>query len=435
MKISIVGTGYVGLITGVTFAKLGNNVVLLDVIKEKVDMVNRGQSPIYEKGLDDLLKKVVEAELLRATTDMNDAVLSSDITFVAVGTPSGEDGSIDLSYINSAVMDIASALRLKESYHLIVIKSTVIPGTTESLIPLIEQKSDKRVGRDIDVAMNPEFLREGVALEDSMSPDRIVLGVLNKRSEDMLKSLYLPLDAPILSVSPTTAEMIKYASNAFLATKISFSNEMANICDRFGINIDEVMNGIGMDHRISPYFLNAGAGFGGSCFPKDVKALISASLDRRYKPRLLEEVIKLNDRQPLRMIELAERYTGDLKDRRVAVLGLSFKKDTDDIRESRATILVKTLLEKGVKVIAYDPQAMKNFRKIFPEIEYAESPEGALSMADICMIQADWDEFKRLDYDRYNLELIVDGRKTLNGLNIQTPHVGIGRPYKKRDLS
>jgi len=426
MKISIIGTGYVGLITGATLAKLGNEVILVDVIKEKVDMVKRGQSPIYEKGLDALLKELVNSGKLTATLDMETAVLSSEITFIAVGTPSREDGSIDLSYIHSAVEGISRAMKKKEGRHLIVVKSTVIPGSTEGLIPLIEQHSGKKEGTGFGLAMNPEFLREGVALEDSMNPDRIVLGVNDRRSEEMLRELYSPIDAPVLVMSPTTAEMIKYTANAFLATKISFSNEIANICDLLGINVDEVMKGIGMDHRISPHFLNAGAGFGGSCFPKDVKALISTSLEKGYRPELLQEVINLNDRQPLRMVELAERYTGSLKGKRIAVLGLSFKPETDDIRESRAIPLVKELIRRGAAVVAYDPQAMENFKELFPEINYAETAEEALSRADICMIQAEWNEFRSLDYDAYNLILIVDGRKTLKK-PYKTPHIGIGR--------
>ena len=425
MKISIIGTGYVGLITGVTLAQLGNDVILVDVIKEKIDMVNGGRSPIYENGLDNLLKELVEAGKLSATTDMEEALLSSDITFIAVGTPSQGDGSIDLSYIHSAIDGISSALKKKDSYHLIVMKSTVIPGTTESLIPTIEEQSGRKSGKNFGMAMNPEFLREGVALEDSTNPDRIVLGVMDERSEAILRDLYSPINAPVLVVSPTTAEMIKYTANAFLATKISFSNEIANICDLFGVDVYEVMKGIGMDHRISPYFLKAGAGFGGSCFPKDVKALISASLMHGYKPHLLEEVIDLNERQPLRMIELAEKHAGSLKGKKVAVLGLSFKPDTDDIRESRAIPLVRGLLEKGAIVCAYDPQAADNFRKFFPDIQYADSPETALSDAEICMIQSDWDEFKKIDYDIYEIELIVDGRRTLKN-GIKTPYFSIG---------
>ncbi len=432
MNISIVGTGYVGLITGTTFAKLGNSVTLVDVVKEKVDAVNSGRSPIYEKGLAALLKDLVEAGKLSATTDMEEAVRSSEITFVAVGTPSREDGSIDLSHIYSAVEVVSNTMRNKKSYHLVVIKSTVIPGTTGSLIPLMEKHSGKRAGKDFGVAMNPEFLREGVALEDSMNPDRIVLGVNDSKSERILRELYSPLKAPLLFVSPTTAEMIKYTANAFLATKISFSNEIANICDRFGVDVDEVMRGIGLDHRISPYFLQAGAGFGGSCFPKDVKALISASVGSGYTPHLLKEVIELNDRQPLRMIELAERYSGSIDGKKVAVLGLSFKPETDDIRESRAIPLVRELIERGASVTAYDPQATENFRRIFPGILYTTSAEEALIGADICMIQADWSEFGEIDYDKYGLELVVDGRRTQRGES-ETPYVGIGRSVKMKE--
>lgn len=429
MKISIIGAGYVGLVTGATFAKLGNEVILVDVVKEKVETINMGKSPIYEKGLDELLKGLVENKKLRATEDLESAILSTDISFVSVGTPSKEDGSIDLSYVFSAVEQIGEVLRKKDGYHLVVIKSTVIPGTTEKAGKTIEKVSGKKEGVDFGIAMNPEFLREGVALEDSLNPDRVVLGVKSKRDEEILKELYSPLNAPVLVVDPSTAEMIKYTSNAFLASKISFANEIANICERFGIDVEDVMKGVGMDHRISPYFLKAGAGFGGSCFPKDVKALISAAEEKGYDPILLKDVIEINDRQPLRMIELAEKYAGELKGKNIALLGLSFKPDTDDIRESRAIPLVKELLKKGANVIAYDPKAMENFKRLFPEIEYAKTAEKALEKADICMIQADWEEFKEIDYDKYPLKLIVDGRRTLKK-DVKIPYAVIGKGKK-----
>ncbi len=426
MKISIAGTGYVGLVTGVTFASIGHDVTLADVIKEKVELVNRGISPIYEKGMDELLEKLVGEGRIRATTGIRDAIMETDITFIAVGTPSREDGSIDLSYIRSVSEEIGAVLGKKESFHLVVVKSTVVPGTTENFVlPLIERKSGKKAGKDFGIAMNPEFLREGVALEDSLHPDRIVLGVMDRKSEEILRELYSKIDAPVFITSPTTAEMIKYASNAFLATKISFANEIANICDEIGIDVYDVMKGVSMDHRISPHFLNAGAGFGGSCFPKDVKALISASRERGYEPELLEEVLKINERQPMRMIEIAEKKLGKLSGKKVAVLGLSFKPDTDDIRESRAIPLVRALLEREAQVIGYDPKAMENFGKLFPNIEYAESAEEALKKADICMIQTDWDEFKNIDYDSLGLELVVDGRRTVKR-RITTPYYAIG---------
>ncbi len=426
MRISIAGTGYVGLVTGVTFASLGHDVILVDVIPEKVEMVNQGKAPIYEKGMDELLPRLVNEGKIKATTDMKDAVLNTDVTFIAVGTPSGDDGSIDLRYVRSVSEDIGSVLKDKDEYHLVVVKSTVVPGTTENFVlPILEKSSGKKAGKDFGVAMNPEFLREGVALEDSMNPDRIVLGVTDEKGENILKQLYSKIDAPVLVTTPTTAEMIKYTSNAFLATKISFANEIANICDEMGIEVYDVMKGVGMDHRISPYFLNAGAGFGGSCFPKDVKALISAAKERGYEPQLLEEVLELNERQPLRMIELAEKLVGDLNGKNVAVLGLSFKPDTDDIRESRAIPLVRALLEKGAHVIGYDPEAMGNFRAVFPDIEYVGSAEEALEKADICMIQSHWDAFKTIDYDSFGLKAVIDGRKTLDK-ELKTPYLRIG---------
>ncbi len=426
MRISIAGTGYVGLVTGVTFASLGHEVVLVDVLPEKVAMVNDGKSPIYEKGMDELLGKLVREGKILATESMDSAVSGTDVTFIAVGTPSAADGSMDLRYIKSVSEDIGRALSGKEGYHLVAVKSTVLPGTTERFVlPAIEKASGKKAGEGFGVAMNPEFLREGVALEDSMHPDRIVLGVLSERDERLMKEIYAGMDAKMLVTTPAAAEMIKYTSNAFLATKISFSNEIANICDRLGVDVDEVMKGVGMDHRISPYFLNAGAGFGGSCFPKDVKALIAAAKEHDYRPALLEEVLNINERQPLRMIELAESVAGPLDGMKIAVLGLSFKPETDDIRESRAIPLVKELIKRGARVIAYDPKAMKNFRALFPDIEYSDSAEKALEKADICMIQADWDEFGILDYDKFGLVCVVDGRRTLQK-GIKTPYLRIG---------
>ena len=426
MKVSIAGSGYVGLITGVTFGMLGHNVILVDVIKEKVDTINKGIAPIYEEGLDDILPKLIKEGKLRATTDMKEAVKETDITFIAVGTPSRDDGSIDLRYVESAASDIGKALKDKDSYHLVVVKSTVVPGTTENIVKrIIERESGKKAGDGFSIAMNPEFLREGVALQDSMHPDRIVLGVMDERAEKTLRELYSGIDAPVLVTTPTTAEMIKYTSNSFLAMKISFANEIANICDELGIDVYEVMKGVGMDHRISPHFLNAGAGFGGSCFPKDVKALVSVAKEHGYEPVLLKDVLEINERQPLRMIGIAERFLGDLKGIKVAVLGLSFKPNTDDIRESRAIPLVKELVKRGAHVIGYDPKAMENFRKLFPDIEYAESAEEALKKADICMIQTDWDEFRDINYGGFGLKLIVDGRRTLKK-EIGAPYFAIG---------
>ncbi len=420
MKIAVIGTGYVGLTTALLFAEFGHDVLAVDVDEEKVNTINKGESPIYEPGADELLKKHI-GKNLRATTSYD--IEDRDIVFICVGTPSKPDGSMETKYLESASEAIGEKLR---KGMIVVVKSTVVPGTTENLVlPILERKSGLKAG-EFGLAMNPEFLREGLAIYDTFHPDRIVIGEFDKRTGDILEELYRPLEAPILRTSIKVAEMIKYASNAFLATKISFANEIANICERLGIDVYEVMKGVGMDHRISPHFLNAGAGFGGSCFPKDVKALISLAKNLGYEPHLLEDVLKINDYQPRHLVELAEAHYGDLKGAKVAVLGLSFKPDTDDIRETRAAIIVEELLKRGAEVIGYDPKAMANFRKLFPSIKYASGADEAVKNADIVIIQADWEEFKNMNFDAYpNLKLVVDGRRTVKPERVK--YVTIGR--------
>ena len=419
MKIAVVGIGYVGLTTALMLAELGHKVTAIDIDKWKVKCINSGKSPIYEPGVEELLKKHIGKNIV-ATTEM--AIEDKDLTFICVGTPSRPDGSIDLTYLKSAAEEIGSKL---SRYQVIVVKSTVVPGTTENVvIPILERKSGLKVGEGFGIAMCPEFLREGMALYDTFNPDRIIIGEYDIRSGDVVESIYKSFTAPILRTDIKTAEMIKYASNAFLAIKISFANELANICHKLGIDVYDVMKGVGMDHRISPHFLNAGIGFGGSCFPKDVKALINLAKELGYEPLLLESVLKINDEQTIRYVNLIEDAIGPLKGLKVAVFGLSFKPNTDDVRESRAIPLVQELLARGAIVIAYDPKAMENFRKLFPEIIYAKSAEEALSNADVCVIQADWDEFKNIDYDKFHLKLIVDGRRTITPT--KTPYLRIG---------
>ena len=420
MKIAVVGTGYVGLTTALLFAELGHDVTAIDVDHEKVKKINSGIVPIYEPGSEELLRKHA-GKNLRATTSYD--IEDRDIVFIAVGTPSREDGSMETRYLEEASREIGRRIR---KGMVIVVKSTVLPGTTESLVlPILEGESGLKAG-DFGIAMNPEFLREGMAIYDTFHPDRVVIGELDKRTGDILEKLYRPLNSPILRVPIRVAEMIKYASNAFLATKISFANEIANICERLGIDVYDVMKGVGMDHRISPYFLNAGAGFGGSCFPKDVSALISLARTLGYEPRLLEDVLRINDYQPRHVVELAEQHYGPLNGVTVAVLGLAFKPETDDIRETRAKIIVEELLKRGARVIGYDPKAMDNFKRMFPDIEYADSAEDALRRAEVVIIQADWQEFREIDYDSFpNLKLVVDGRRTANPRRVK--YVAVGR--------
>ena len=420
MKIAVVGTGYVGLTTALLFAELGHDVLAIDVDEEKVNKINKGSVPIYEPGTEDLLRNHV-GKNLRASSQYN--IEDRDIIFISVGTPSREDGSMETKYLEEAARSIGEKLRRGM---IVVVKSTVVPGTTENLvIPILEEESGMERG-EFGVAMNPEFLREGLAIYDTFHPDRIVIGELDKKTGDVLEKLYKPLRAPILRTSIRVAEMIKYASNAFLAMKISFANEIANICERIGVDVYEVMKGVAMDHRISPHFLNAGAGFGGSCFPKDVKALITLAKSLGYEPKLLQDILAINEYQPRHVVELAEKHYGSLKGAKIALLGLAFKPNTDDVRETRALPIVKTLLEKGARVIAYDPKAMDNFRKLVPNIDYASSAEEALMDADIAIIQVDWEEFRHIDFDAYNnLKLVVDGRRTVRPKRVK--YVAIGR--------
>ncbi len=405
MRISVIGTGYVGSVTAACFAELGHQVICVDIDPAKVDMINRGVPPIYEEGLGDLLKKHA-GNSLRATSDYGDAVQSSEVSFICVGTPSDSQGKIDTSIVAEAARSLASALRDREGYHVVVVKSTVVPGTTENLVGGIIARECE----DFGLAMNPEFLREGKAVYDFMHPDKIVVGSQDKRAGDLVAKLYSGIDCPVTRTDIKTAEMIKYANNAFLAAKISFANEIGNICKNLGIDTYTVMEAIGRDSRINPRFLNSGVGFGGSCFPKDVKALIGKARETGYQPHLLEAIIKVNEGQPQRMTQLLKRKLGSLSGKRVAVLGLAFKNDTDDIRESRAIPVIRHLKEEGAVIAAYDPMATENMKKIFPDLEYAESPEQALKGAEACLIVTEWDTFRNLDFSGMKRKLVIDGR-------------------------
>jgi len=417
MNIAVIGTGYVGLSTGVGFASRGNDVICVDIDRKKVDQVNNGVSPVYEPLLGEYLERALKEGKLRATDNLHEAIRKSEIIFVSVGTPSKDDGSIDLKYIEDVSRGIGRSLANK-GYKLIVFKSTILPETTEKVaIPLLERYSGKKAGKGFGVCMNPEFLREGKAMEDFLNPDRIVIGGLDRKSGDMLEKLYRNFDSKILRTDLKTAEMIKYASNAFLATKISFSNEMGNVCKRLGIDVYDVMKGVGLDKRISPHFLRAGAGYGGSCFPKDVDALISKARSLRYDPKLLEEVQSLNRRQKVEIVGRLERKIGNLKDKEICVLGLAFKPGTDDVRGASSVEILGRLKEKGARIRAYDPKAMENARNLFPDIDYPESVKSALKGSDACLILTEWDEFRKLedkDFKTMRKKVIIEGRKVLD---------------------
>lgn len=400
MNISIVGAGYVGITLGASFAKLGNKVTFIDADEDKVKTINKRVSPNYEPGLNEILKEID----IKVSCSYH-AITDSDVIFISVGTPSNDDGSISLKYIKEAAGQIAEVLKEKTDYCVIAVKSTVIPGTTQEVIIPILEGSGKNVGNDFGVCVVPEFLREGKALYDAMNPNRVIIGEYDERSGKVISSVYESFNAPILRTSLKTAEMIKYASNAFLAAKISFINEIGNICKQLGIDTYEVAKGMGFDDRIGSKFLNAGIGFGGSCLPKDLKALIVKARQIAYEPRLLEEVSNLNDAQALKMIELLRKHV-TLRDKSIGLLGLAFKPNTDDINESRAIKIAYALLEEGAKIKAYDPFAMENFKRLFPQIEYV-SPEEVLN-CDAVLIITEWEEFNTLDYRG---KIVIDGRR------------------------
>lgn len=414
MKISVIGGGYVGLVSAVCFAQLGHTVGLIEIDIDRASSISRGSPQIYEKGLEALLSKHLEKSLHVSTA--YDAIPDTEIFFICVGTPEGDNGHPDLSMIQSACQSLGRSLIDMDSYHVVVVKSTVPPGTTEGLVVPTVLEHSQRAGDEIGFCMNPEFLREGRAVEDFMHPDRIVIGSNDSRAGDWAESAYRGIEAPIVRTGIKSAEMIKYASNAFLATKISFANEIGNLCKRLGIDVYEVMEGVGMDHRINPCFLDAGAGFGGSCFPKDLSALIHLAEGMNEEPLILRSVQNVNERQPARMLELLQKKIGSLEGKRIAVLGLAFKNDTDDVRQSRSIPVILELEEMGARIAAYDPQANDNMKKLIPDIEYCSRVTDALEDADACIVMTEWPEFGLLDeeFDLMKNRVIIEGRRILS---------------------
>jgi len=400
VKIAVIGAGYVGLVTGACFAKLGNEVVIIDIDEAKLKAINNGVSPIYEEGLDELLGQI----RLEVSNDYG-RVSASDTVMLCLGTPSDENVTIVLDYMIEATKRIAEILRARSDYSVVTVKSTVPPGTTEEVVIPILETSGKEAGKDFGVCMCPEFLREGKAIYDFMHPARVIIGEYDSRSGDVLGRLYQGFKVPILRTNLKTAEMIKLASNAFLATKISFINEIGNLCKRLGIDVYEVAKGMALDNRIGSQFLNAGVGFGGSCLPKDLIMLIAKAKETGYKPTILEGVSNFNDAQALGMVELLKKHL-KLRGATIGLLGLAFKPGTDDVRDSRAIKIVEALLDEGARVRAYDPLAADNFRKLFPQIEYA-SKEAVLN-SDAILIVTEWAEFNRLDYRG---KVVIDGRR------------------------
>lgn len=416
MKVSMIGTGYVGLVTGLCFCELGHEVVCIDIIDDKVDMVNAGVPPIFEIGLEELLRKHLAEGHFHASAEY-DEVLQTDVTFICVGTPSYEDGSLDLRYVKDAADDLGTLLRRKRTRHTVVLKSTVPPTTTEQFVaPILQKRSGKKIGKTIGLAMNPEFLREGSAIKDFLHPDRIIIGASDPRSMQVVRGLYGSFHCPILEVTPTTAEMIKVANNAALATRISMINEIGNVCKALGIDAREVAKGIGMDARIGPAFLKAGAGFGGSCFPKDVKGFIAQAKHLGLEPRIMQSVIDVNEAQPLHLIALLEKHM-KLRGKTIAMLGLAFKPETDDVRESRSFPVIELLLRKGAGVKVHDPKAMANFKQFLPDIHYSESAKACVKGADAVLIMTEWPEYSNSKL--YGDKLVIDGRGAVKTKNYE----------------
>jgi UDPglucose 6-dehydrogenase len=437
--VTVIGLGYVGLSLAVCLATKGFRVIGCDVDQNRVKRINGGKPPFYEPRLEDLLQSALRKGFKASTT-----ISPSHINFITVGTPEG-DGEVDLSQVESASRDLGASLAKRDGYSLVVVKSTVPPGTTEGLVKeAVESTSGKKVGRELGLAMNPEFLREGSAVEDTLKPDRIIIGEYDEKSGDTLLELYRRFYQKgmprLLRTSIVNAELIKYANNAFLATKLSFINMIANLCQKIpGANVDVIAKGIGMDRRIGEEFLRAGPGWGGSCLPKDTRALKKIFSDAGVESPLLDGAIQTNELQPLKIMGLIEESLGDLRDRRVAVLGLSFKPNTDDVRGAVSISLIKLLLEKGAEVTAYDPAAVENAKKALQgngggndRISFANSLRDALRDADCCVIITEWDEFRKLgarDLSSMRNKVVVDTRRILDPADfdgIKLISIGIG---------
>ncbi len=412
MRLAVVGTGYVGLVTGTCFAETGNEVTCVDIDVRKVEKLNNGIVPIYEPGLEVLFHRNVEAGRLKFTTNLAEGIKNAEVIFLALPTPPGEDGSADLKYILGVATDLGPLL---DRYAVIVDKSTVPVGTAEKVHANIVQAAKV----DFDVVSNPEFLREGVAVEDFMKPDRVVIGTKSDKAKSVLNRLYAPLvrqGNPIIFMDERSAEMTKYAANAFLATKITFMNEIANLCERVGANVDDIRRGIGTDERIGRRFLFAGIGYGGSCFPKDVQALAKTASDYDYEFKVLKSVMAVNQEQKTKLLPLLkDHFDGSLAGKLIAVWGLAFKPNTDDIREAPALDNIRELLAEGAKVTVYDPEATENVRNIFgTSISYAHTQYAALDDADALLIMTEWPLFRTPDFDKMNLllknKVIFDGR-------------------------
>jgi UDPglucose 6-dehydrogenase len=433
MHIAVIGSGYVGLVTGACFAEFGVDVTCVDVDAEKIHRLCQGESPIYEPGLEPLIKKNLQAGRLRFTTNIEIAIKQSLVIFLAVGTPPCSDGSADLTFIETAALTVGQHM---DSYKVIATKSTVPVGTGKRLASLISEHQKKPIG--FSVVSNPEFLREGAAISDFMRPDRVVIGGADPEAIAIMRDLYRPLyliETPFVITSLEGAELTKYAANAFLATKISFINEVANLCEKVGCDVHDVARAIGMDRRIGSKFLHAGPGFGGSCFPKDTAALSIIGRQFSSPTRIVEAVIEVNRLQRMAMIDKIEKLAGgQLSGQRVAVLGLAFKPETDDMRDAPSVEIISGLVERGASIIAYDPVAKSEAQKLLPDIEYASDEYEAATGADILVIVTEWNQFRALDMDRIGKLMkaprIADLRNVYDPADMRQigfEYVGVGR--------
>lgn len=433
MKIAVIGTGYVGLVTGACFSEFGVDVTCVDVDSSKIEKLNKGIIPIYEPGLDQIVDRNARDGRLHFTTDLASAVESAKVIFFAVGTPPKQDGSPDMSFYQQAALDVAKSIN---GYKVLVTKSTVPVGTGKWLRDFVTQNLTGEF--EFGVASNPEFLREGAAIEDFMRPDRVVIGSNEAKALEVMKELYRPLhliETPIVVTSLEAAELIKYAANAFLATKITFINEIANLCDAIGCDVHDVARGMGMDNRIGRKFLHPGPGYGGSCFPKDTKALTTVADQFGVETRIVDAVIEANERQREMMLAKIEALVGDLKGKQIGVLGLSFKPETDDMRESPAVDVIKMMTDKGARVCAYDPVAMEEARHCLDNgVLFADDEYGAIQNSDALVIITEWNQFRALDMERVKKLLktpkIADLRNIYEPADIRAmgfEYVGVGR--------
>ena len=434
MRVAMIGTGYVGLVSGVCFADFGHSVICVDKDPKKIDVLNNGGVPIFEPGLADLVAKNVSAGRLSFTTEIEDAVKNADAVFIAVGTPSRRgDGHADLSYVYAAAEEIAGVM---DGYTVIVTKSTVPVGTGDE----VEARMRKaRPDGEFDVVSNPEFLREGAAIDDFKRPDRVVVGTDSERAQEIMRSLYRPLfinETPIVFTNRRTSELIKYAGNAFLATKITFINEMADLCEKVGANVQEVSRGIGLDGRIGGKFLHAGPGYGGSCFPKDTLAVVKTAQDAGAPLQIVEAVIAANEARKDKMADkVIKGCGGSVKGKTIAVLGLAFKPNTDDMRDSPSIPVINKLLAGGATIRAYDPEAMAEAKTLLPDITYCEDSYGCIKGADALVIITEWDQFRALDMDRVKdllaAPVLIDLRNIYNPERMRQrgfTYISVGRP-------